>query len=298
VSDDATRLRGRNAAIGVACGAGAALVWAAGLVAARHGVAVGFSPLDITFHRFVWAGLFFLPFVLRAGIADLGGIGWRRGILLALSGGPPLGLFSYAGFLLVPLGHGGVIQPSCAALGGLLLATAVLKERLPLQRALGAAAIVCGLLVIGSEAVATIGTHGLIGDLSFVAAGFCFATFGMLLRLWRINPMRAVDVVSVLALAFVPVHWALVGYDRMIAAGLAENALQFVVQGVLAGPLSTYLFARSVVLLGAGRAALFPSLVPSFTLLIGFLVLHEVPSAYQLAGMVIVLIGFRLTQRG
>ena len=34
-------------------------------------------------------------------------------------------------------------------------------------------------------------------------------------------------------------------------------------------PAAIYLFTRAVVLLGAGRAALFPSLVPVFTLVIG-----------------------------
>jgi len=34
-------------AAGIACGAGAAPFWAAGFVAARHGIAVGFSPADI-----------------------------------------------------------------------------------------------------------------------------------------------------------------------------------------------------------------------------------------------------------
>jgi drug/metabolite transporter (DMT)-like permease len=52
-----------------------------------------------------------------------------------------------------------------------------------------------------------------------------------------------------------------------------------------------------VVLLGASRAAVFPSLVPGFTLLIGWLVLGEVPSVWQVLGFAIVLIGFRLTQR-
>ena len=67
-----------------------------------------------------------------------------------------------------------------------------------------------------------------------------------------------------------------------------------VVQGIFAGAGAIYLFTRSVVLLGAGRAAVFPSLVPGFTMLIGFLVLGEVPSLAQLAGRAIVLIGFRL----
>jgi drug/metabolite transporter (DMT)-like permease len=50
-------------------------------------------------------------------------------------------------------------------------------------------------------------------------------------------------------------------------------------------------------LVGAGRAAVFPSLVPGFTLLIGFLALGEVPSIAQLTGLTIVLVGFRLTQK-
>ena len=40
---------GQPVVLGVACGAGAALFWAAGFVAARHGIAVGFSPADIVF---------------------------------------------------------------------------------------------------------------------------------------------------------------------------------------------------------------------------------------------------------
>jgi drug/metabolite transporter (DMT)-like permease len=284
--------------VGILCGTGAALCWAIGFVAARHGIAVGFSPVDIVFHRFVWAGLVFLPVVARAGLSDLGGVGLARGVTLTLLGGPPLALLSYAGFLFVPLAHGGVIQPSCATLGGLVLATLVLKEKLPMERALGALVIVAGLGVIGAEALTTIGTHGLIGDLSFVTAGTLFAVFATLLRRWRIAPMRAVAVTSVVSLIDLPIHWLVFGFERMIGLGLVENLVQLVVQALFAGAGATYLFTRSVVLLGAGRAAVFPSLVPGFTLLIGFLVLGEVPSLAQLAGFAIVLVGFRLTQKG
>jgi drug/metabolite transporter (DMT)-like permease len=213
-------------------------------------------------------------------------------VALTLLGGPPLALFSYAGFLFVPLAHGGVIQPSCAALGGLVLASLVLKEKLAIQRAVGGAIIVAGLVVIGAEALATIGTHGLIGDLSFVTAGLMFAVFGTLLRLWRIAPIRAVVVTSIVSLLQLP--WLVFGFERMAGLGLIENLIQVAMQGIFAGAGATYLFTRSVVLLGAGRAAVFPSLVPGFTLLIGFLVLGEVPSLAQLAGLAIVLIGFRL----
>ena len=265
----------RAAAAGIACGVGAAVFWAAGFVAARHGISAGFSPADIALHRFVWAGFAFLPLILREGLGNLGGVGWRKGLALTLLGGPPLALFSYAGFWFAPLAHGGVIQPSCSALGGLALATVALKERLPAQRAVGAAVIVAGLVVISGEGLATIGAHGLIGDLSFVVAGSMFATFATLLRHWQIAPTRAVAVVSVVSLVDVPIHWLLFGFERMIALGLAENLVQLVAQGILAGAGGTYLFTRTVELLGAGRAAVFASLVPGFTLLIGFLVLGK-----------------------
>ncbi len=281
---------------GLLCGAGAALFWAAGFVAARHGIAIGFSPADLALHRFVWAGLVFLPLLARDGLADLGGVGWAKAVTLTLFVGPLFAILSFSGFLLVPLGHGGVIQPSCAALGGLALATAVLREKLPAQRVVGAAVIVAGLAVIGGEAIATIGAHGVVGDLSFAAAGLMFAVFSTLLRFWRIEPMRAVAIISVVSLVDLPIHWLVFGFERMVALGLLENLLQAVVQGIFAGAVSTYLFTRAVVLLGAGRAAVFPSLVPGFTLLIGFLALGEVPSLAQLLGFAIVLIGFRLTQ--
>ncbi len=282
---------------GILCGAGAALFWAAGFVIAKRGIDIGFSPSDIMVHRFLWAGLALLPLFLRDGAANLNGVGVRRGIVLTIIAGPGLAALSYSGFLLVPLGHGGVIQPSCAALTGLVLAAVVLKERLPPGRAIGALTIVAGLVVIGGEAVTTIGAHGIVGDLMFAAAGCMFGTFGALLRLWRIPATRATVVVGVVSLVFVPVHWAMFGFERMIALGLWENLLQAVAQGVLAGAGAVYLFTRAVVLLGAGRAAVFPSLVPGFTLLIGFLALGEVPSVLQLLGFAFVLMGFRLTQK-
>jgi drug/metabolite transporter (DMT)-like permease len=69
------------------------------------------------------------------------------------------------------------------------------------------------------------------------------------------------------------------------------------VQGLLAGALPIYLFARAVILLGAGRAATFPALVPGFGLIIGYLALGVVPSVPQFIGLVVVVIGFRFALR-
>jgi drug/metabolite transporter (DMT)-like permease len=280
---------------GVLFGAGSAFCWALGFVAARHGVLAGMSPIVLSLHRFVWSGIAFLPFIMANSPGTLDGVGWRRGIILTLFGGLPLALWSYFGYVYVPLGHGAIIQPSCAALGGLLLARLLLNEPLPLRRVAGAAVIVAGLAIIGAEAFRTMGASGVFGDLLFVAAGSSFAIFGVLLRRWHIAPIPAAAIVSVLSLVGLPMlFWS---YNNVIAAGFPENLLQAVVQSAFAGAGATYLFTRAIVLLGAGRAVVFPTLVPPFTLLIGFIALGEIPTMWQLVGLAIVLIGFRLTQR-
>jgi drug/metabolite transporter (DMT)-like permease len=104
-------------------------------------------------------------------------------------------------------------------------------------------------------------------------------------------------VISALTLFYVPVHALAFGFGRMIAAGWLENMLQVVTQGIFSGPMAIYLFARSVMQLGASRAAVFPSLVPGLTLIVGYLALGEAPSLTQLVGLAMVLAGFRLSQR-
>ena len=287
----------KPALLGMACGAGAALCWALGFVATRHGLKIGFTPPDLLMHRYLWSGIAFLPLVLRAGVSDLGGIGWGRGLVLMVLGGPVMSLISYIGFLFVPLGHGSVIQPSSATLGGLLLATIFLRERVPPSRVAGAVVIVCGLAVIGAESIGHIGSHGVFGDLLFVMTGLMFAAFGTLLRHWRVNPFSAATVISVVSLALLPLYAMFAGFDRVAKLGFAENALQALAQGILAGPAALYLFAYSVQTIGVARAAVFPATVPALTILSGWLLLGEPPTALQAAGLLTVLFGFYLAQR-
>jgi drug/metabolite transporter (DMT)-like permease len=284
--------------IGVLCGATAALCWAAGFVAAKHGVSIGFSPAELAFHRFFWSGLLLMPLGLRAGFVNLGGMGWRRGLVVSVLAGPPQSFLAYTGFILVPLGHGTTIQPACAALSGLILATLVLDEKLTARRIIGGIAIVSGLLIYGAEALATIGGNGVAGDMLFVTAGVFWATFGILLRLWHMQGMRAIGVVATLSiLIYTPIYFLIYGFHDFFAHGAFETWLQIIMQGVIAGVLPIYLFAHAVVLVGAGRAATFPALVPLFGMIIGFLALGVVPSVAQLIGMLIALAGFRFTMR-
>ncbi|HEU5444981.1 MAG TPA: DMT family transporter, partial [Pseudolabrys sp.] len=218
--------------VGIVCGTLAALAWAMGFVAAKHGVQIGFSPADLAFHRFFWSGLLMLPLIVREGLRDLGGIGWSRASVMTVLSGPPQALLAYTGFILVPLGHGTTIQPACAALSGLVLASLILHEKATLQRIAGGAIIIAGLLMFGAESLTTIGSSGVGGDLLFATAGLFWATFGTLLRLWNVPGTRAVmavGAVSVIVLA--PVYLFIYGISGLVRQSLFENLLQAVVQG-------------------------------------------------------------------
>ncbi len=295
---DHTAVRRPNALLGVLGGALAAAGWAAGLVAARHGVKAGLSPSDLVFYRFSIFGLLLIPFIFRGGFALPGGLNWKQALAIALTGGLVTAFCSNSGFQFVPLGHGAVIQPSAASLSGLILTAIFIGERLSWTRIVGAFGIVAGLIIFGGESVATIGREGVTGDLLFVAAGTSYAVFGLLLAKWKIDSVRATAVATVISfLIWLPLHAVLFGYERMIAAGLEENVLQFIAQGILAGAPAMYLFARTVAILGPARAAVFPALVPGFALLIGYLTLGEIPTLPQLIGFAIVTLGFALVQR-
>lgn len=290
--------RPSNRLLGILFAGGAALGWAAGLAGALHGLEAGLTPMDLTLVRFAWLAPLLAYFVFRDGVRRPFGLSWVQALAITFFAGPPIAMFSYYGFTAVPLGHGAVIQPSSASLGGLLLTALFLSEPLPKTRVIGAIAIVAGLIIYAGETVTTIGSSGIAGDLSFVAAGTSWAVFGLLLSLWRIDPLRAAAVVTVVAaLVFVPIHAVTTGYENLRAVGLGENVVQALVQGIFAGAGGIYLFTRAVALLGPGRAAVSPALVPGFTMLIGFLWIGVVPTALQIAGFLVVTIGFALVLR-
>jgi drug/metabolite transporter (DMT)-like permease len=174
----------------------------------------------------------------------------------------------------------------------------VLGEPLLRARVLGAITIVGGLVLMGIDALLNIGSHALGGDALFIGAGFCWAMMLTLLRLRAIDSVRATVIISVVSLLiYAPLHALVFGFDNMWAVGWKENLLQIVAQGILSGPLATYLSAYAASVLGTGRGATFSALVPAFTILAGVLALGEMPTLLQLAGLAVVALGFRLVMK-
>lgn len=282
--------------LGVALGLTTALIWSAYMVLVRDGVTGGFAPIDMAAARYWPAGLIMLPVLLKAGIRDLGGIGWGRGLVLTIFAGPPFALFMSYGLSFTPISHGGVIAPSSLTMMATLLAVIFLGERLSRLRMLGLLFILTGVVMVaGLSFLATFNAEVLLGDLLVIGAPTCWAIFTLLLRVWQIDPVRGTAVVVVIgSIGLVPFHIAFADYDNLMQIGWAEIGVQLLGQGVMNGFLATLLFVITVAKIGPARAAVFPSLVPALTVLIGAPVLGEIPTLYQIGGLAAVTLGLVL----
>jgi len=262
---------------------------------ARAGVVDGFGPMDLTLLRFSVPGLVLLPILLRYGVRDLAGIGWGRGLVLVAVGGPAFNLFQAAGFAYAPLAHGAVITPAAVTLLSTLLATVFLGERLGARRWLGTGLVITGLALLGWDALRTGGPSMLWGDLLFVAAGAVWSVFTVLLRHWRVDPVRATAVTSCLSLlGLLAVYQWQFGLASMAQFETSALLLQLFGQGLLAGLVLVFAYTQAVTLLGPSRGALFPSMVPGLATLLGIPVLGEMPTLTQLAGLAVATFGLLL----
>jgi hypothetical protein len=107
------RLNPNSTAVGVPAGCMMSLGAPLAFAAARGAILNdGMTPADLIVARYIVAGLLMLPVLLRFGIADLAGIGWRRGIFLFATGGMAFTVLQTAGLAYAPLSHGGVITPA------------------------------------------------------------------------------------------------------------------------------------------------------------------------------------------
>ena len=280
--------------LGILCGASAAIIWGSQLVMARAGATAGMDGLDVAALRGGVAGLVMLPWLLarpRYGRGP-GQTRWPHALGLALAAGPLFMITSMAGFRYAPLPHGAVLQPSTMVLTSMFLSALLLGEALRPRRLLGAAVIVGGLALIAGPALLQGDRTTPIGDALFMAAGALFALYSVLSRRWNVGPMHATGSVTVIAgILFLPPYLAFHGLHNLLALPWPMLVAQILVQGLLTGIISMIAFGRAIQILGAGRATLFPALVPGSAVLIGIPVVGEWPNGLQIGGLLVVTLG-------
>lgn len=292
------RSTSRGTSLGIIYGAVAAVIWGGYLTVSRHGIGAGLDGSDLAFIRYTTSAVLLLPLLLRRSPRTLGGIGWRKGAVLALLAGPLFVLIGASGYHFAPLAHGAVIQLGMLTLMSIALAALVLREPLHPLRIFGLAILIAGLGTIAGPGIFSGGGNAWIGDIMFAVAGTMFASFTILMRRWLIAPVSATVAVSVLSGAvYAPIYLATEGLGHIIATSPAMLVEQILVQGVLSGIVALLAFAEAVRFLGASRAALFPALAPAVAILLGIPMVAEFPTGLQWLGLAIATTGLILAIR-
>lgn len=280
--------------MGYAFGMTMALGAATSFAMARAGALRGLTPDDIILARAVVAGLIMLPFLVRWGLPTLAGIGWRRGLLLLLTGGPLFAYLQTGGYAYAPLAHGAVIAPSTVTILSTLGAVLLLGERLTRWHVAGGLTVIVGVVLVSWHGLvgSAVTDTTWIGDLMFVTSGLLWAVFTILMRKWRIDPIRATAVVAVLtAVVVVPGYLTFRGVNRLMTLPADALLAQGIAQGLIQGVMTLLAYSKAVAILGVSRAVLFPAVVPAISILIGIPLVGEWPDAIQLIGLLVVTMG-------
>lgn len=277
---------------GTLYGLTAVAIWAVYLSFTRSAVSSSLTPSDMIVMRFGVAGLIMLPWVWMNSPATLGGVGWRRGLALAVAVGPLFIFVASAAFIYVPLAHGAVLQPSTAALSSIVASIVILHEKVTVNRITGALIIITGITLIATGSNATLGPEAWKGYVLSVMAGLCWATFTILIRRWEIGGLAAAAAASFISGAFVvPLFLVFGTFERIAALPVETLVSQLIVQGFLAGVVAIVAYGRAIAHLGASGAALFPALVPAATLVVGIPITGEWPTDIEWTGAIMATIG-------
>lgn len=285
-------------AAGVLCGLAVALIWSSWSVATRFAVTTTLGPHDVTFLRFGVSALLLWPILARKGLG-LAQIGIVRLLVMALGAGVPFMMLGSVGMRFAPASHVATLMIGTMPIWVAVLSGVLFGEKFSRQQLGGMAVVLAGVLCIGGYALLANRAAGeWRGDLLFLLAGLCFASFTIAQRRSGISPWHATALVNVCsAVLFAPIYFFWFT-PNIFTAPPAAVGFQVVAQGILVAILGMYFYTEAVRRLGAPRAAIFGALAPALAALIGALFLKEIPAALTLAGIALVMGGVALVVTG
>ena len=275
---------------GFAAAAMVVLCWSGFNIVSRLGGRSHLTPYDIAALRFGVSGILLCPFFVFGRHS----VTWLQLLVLACLGGLGYGLFVYSGFALAPAAHAAVLVNGGIPFATVLVSSLAFGYR-PGRRAIASLSLASiGILLIGiqsfSEENGSTGSQWL-GDLFFLCAASCFASFGLLLKKWRVHPWETtVGIATVSMLVYLPV------YALFLPKGLALVPtslilLQCFYQGVIAASLAGLLYAYANQTIGPMKASLMLALVPGISALAAIPLLGENLSLTTLLGVILVTCG-------
>lgn len=281
------RLRWRLAVGGMVL---AMVIFGANFVVSRHAILNGLTPHDLLALRFGTAGLLLLPIFLARPLSSCGGVGWRRGIILALMSGAPMSYLQFTGLLYAPAAHGATIAPALVTMIGIVGGVLLFGTRLTRQLVLGICAVLAGLACLGMAGSTHTDPTILLGDLYFVSVGLIWGSYPLLIQLWKVDALKATAMVSVLSLLYLPLY-ALFFFRGFDVAPWWVILLHAINQGVLNLIVGLLIWSWAARVLGAAVVGRFPPLIPVAGTLLGIPVLGELPGGLQIAGIALIICG-------
>jgi drug/metabolite transporter (DMT)-like permease len=281
---------------GALCGLAAVSIWAGNIIVGSLGLRSSLTAWDITAIRFAIAGLLLAPLLARSGLA-LGRLGWA-GVAALVLGGAPTVLLANAGLLFAPAAHGGALFPGVMPLMTAMLAALILKEAFTLQKRVGFALILSGIVCIVWGSGISFGTSQTIGHLLFLGSALAFACYTVALRWARLDGLHAAAISAVGSmLLFVP-PYVLMAQGSMFEAPLSAIGLQALVQGLLTAVVSYIVYGRAVSILGASSGAAFAASCPAMTALLAIPILGEWPTFIDWVAIALISIGVYVVSGG
>lgn len=270
------------------------VIYGANFGITRYGALHGLTPADLVALRFGIAGPLLLPFFISRGLRTCAGIGWKRGLVLAVTSGAPMTLFMNTGLSLAPAAHGASIGPGTVTTIGVVYGMVAAGRAPSRWTVVGLAAILGGLAAIAVAGSVSGSPNVVLGDLCFFATGLLWGSYPILLHRWKVEPLTSTAVLSVLSMAYLPFY---VAFGRPQIFNVTPGLLLFqaIFQGAFAVILGLWLWGFAVKKLGAAKTQLFPPLIPVLGTLFAIPILGEAPGPIQAVGLVLIVGGILLS---
>jgi drug/metabolite transporter (DMT)-like permease len=309
-------MRFSSKTVGLASAVITVLIWTGFIVIARASASRGLLPMDIALARILGASVILLPWawwLMRparlAGekVGSLWGLSplpLRQTAQTGFLGGLLFAILAYTGFFYAPASHASVLMPGSLPLWTTLLAWLFLREKVAASRAVGLGFIVVGDVLVGGASLLMAFDGGEVwkGDLLFMIAAMCWASYSVLVRSQGFDAVRASMAITAFAFVFfVPLFALLVSLQilptQLHLAPWSEILFQVVFQGVGSVVISGITFTHMVRYYGPVRSTMITALVPGLSALGAVWFLGEPMHWNLLAGLALVTGGILLGVR-
>lgn len=280
---------------GIAFGLAAVLAWAVYNVGVEIGYAQGLRSADLTLLRYGGGAAVMLPLLALGRANPFAGTTLLRMAVLVVVAGPPFAWAINTGYGLAPLSHAVVISPGMTMIVASLLTRLIGGQRIPVNRKIGMALLLVGLVIIASDQGGAkrpdVGTWA--GDLCFVLSGSLWGVFTWLMGYWKLDAVRSTAMIVLCStLVYLPIY--LIWFDLPeLPPGVW--AQQLVYQGALGGALAVVFFAASIARLGGGASSVFPALVPPGAVIAAIPMTGRLPNGLQVAGIAAATLGLLIS---